>query len=164
MSLRNLARLKLLLLALFCASPVLGAWVAYQARLPEQGRTVGTLLPTRPFAAASVGGWPQGKWVLAVVEHGECGTVCQGRLFATHQWQAAQGEATERLRRVLLTPQGGAALDGVPRLSLGDAKVDDGVYLIDPLGNQVMFYADNALPTQVIREVARILKTNNGLG
>ncbi|KZE33295.1 hypothetical protein [Crenobacter luteus] len=166
MSLRNLARLKLLLLALFCASPVLGSWVAYQARLPAPGKTVGLLLPTQPFAVAGAPAWPKGQWVLAVVAGVSCDARCEERLFAARQWHRAQGEAAARMRRVLVGEPGGPALEGVRRVAGGAAAaaLEGGVYLVDPLGNQVMFYRDGVAPTAAIREVARLLKTNNGLG
>ena len=164
---RKRARTKLLLMALLCISPVLGSWALYAARVPLGQRSVGELLPTQPFAAAAAPDWPHGKWVLAGVAHSECASACQGRVFALRQIQVAQGEDAGRMQRVMLTDIASVDSKGAKVVHVaasGLPQRDGGLYLIDPLGNQVMFYSDRTEPTKVIREVTKILKTNNGLG
>lgn len=164
---RKRARLKLLAMALLCISPVLGSWALYAARVPLGQKSVGELLPTQPFSSASAPDWPHGKWVLASVAHNGCDSTCQGRLFALRQIHVAQGENASRLQRVLLSSVAQVTPQGTRLVRVATAHLpvrEGGLYLIDPLGNQVMFYADRTEPTKVIREVTRILKTNNGLG
>ncbi|MDN0084309.1 hypothetical protein QU487_16335 [Crenobacter sp. SG2305] len=166
------ARLKLAMMALLCISPVLASWGLYRSGWVEGGRSYGQLLPTEPFVASRESGWPRQRWALVSVEPAACDSICQRRRFVLKQIQAAQGEAADRLVRVRLqqpsvvaprSDENGvvtlAANNGLDRLA-----GRPGYYLVDPLGNQVMFYPDSADPTRVIHELARVLKTNNGLG
>jgi len=151
-----------------CLLPVLAAWLSYRYFPPAGGQSVGQLLPTRPFAAASMPGWPQGRWVLVGRVHGLCGSTCRQRLFAMQQIHLAQGEAAARLRRVLLLDGASErASGGLQLLQAGPQALhlrEDGFYLVDPLGNQVLFYADGAPPRKVIDELSQLLRINNGLG
>lgn len=164
---RRMARLKLLLIALCAVSPVLGSYLAYYLLPPAGGKSYGQLLTVAPLAAARQAGWPQGKWVLLTMQDGRCADSCKQRRFVLKQIHMAQGEALDRLQRVELRSSGAGPLPaGVLGLPLDTAAGlrRDGYYLVDPLGNQVMFYSDQAEPVKVIRELSRLLKTNNGLG
>jgi hypothetical protein len=161
------ARIKLLLMMALCSSPVIASWALYVARVPLGQKSVGELLPTQPFSAAASAAWPRGKWVLASVTRDGCDEACRQHLFAQRQIQTAQGEDASRLQRVLLSNSSATKPEGTVLVSMAADSLPqrgNGLYLIDPLGNQVMFYPDRADPTKVIREVGRILKTNNGLG
>ena len=165
--LRRMARLKLLLIALCSISPVLGSYLAYYLLPPTGGKSYGQLLTVEPLTVARQPGWPKGKWVLLSAQDGRCSDNCKQRRFVLKQIHVAQGEALDRLQRVELSPSGAgplpAGLLGLP-LDAAAGLRRDGYYLIDPLGNQVMFYTDQAEPVRVIRELTRLLKTNNGLG
>ncbi|WP_055433353.1 hypothetical protein [Gulbenkiania indica] len=169
---RRAGRIKLGLIVLACALPAVAAWASYRFFPPEGGKSYGQLLEVRPLPGSEAPDWPRGKWVLATVEApGPCDARCERRLFTQRQIQVAQGEASERLVRLRLVA--GAVAQGeapsraevpvraAPHLA---SRVGAGLYLIDPLGNTVMFYPDAAEPGRVIREVGKILKTNNGLG
>lgn len=165
----NRGRAALLAMGLLCLAPVLAAWLAYWLLPPKGGRSYGQLLPTRPFTAAVQPGWPRGKWVLTAVLGAECHGRCQQRWHAMRQIERAQGEATARMTRVALQVADPSAPLEVPHSLPHEAETElpagnQGFYLIDPLGNQVMFYRDGADPRQVIDEVAKVLKVNNGLG
>ena len=160
----------LIAMGLLCLAPVVAAWLAYALLPPGGGRSYGQLLPTHPFAASARPEWPRGKWVLASVLGADCHNRCQQRWYAMRQIERAQGEAASRLTRVaLLVSPRAAAMDDVPhRLPHASAQAlpagNQGFYLVDPLGNQVMFYQDGADPRRIIDEVAKVLKVNNGLG
>lgn len=137
-----------ILILLCCLAPVVASLLAYYVWTPKGGLSYGQLLAT-PLAAAQQTGWPQGRWVLLSSGDG-CDEACQQRQFAMRQIRTAQGEAAERL-----------VARHVPATSGLRA---DGFYLVDPRGNAVLFYPDGAKPGAIIREIGRVLKTNNGLG
>jgi hypothetical protein len=163
-------RLKLALMLLLCASPVLASWGLYRSGWVEGGRSYGQLLPTEPFVASGLPDWPRQRWALVSVEPTACDAACQQRRFVLKQIQTAQGEAASRLVRVRLHPIAAELRSQEPGvISLASGQLQGlaerpGYYLVDPLGNQVMFYPDSADPSRVIRELAKVLKTNNGLG
>jgi hypothetical protein len=160
-------RFVLLAMAGFCLAPVLVACLFYW-RAPQMAiYSVGQLLPTQRFAAASLPGWPLGLWALVSVEPSDCIEQCRQRSFALGQIRQAQGEAALRITRVRLLeraaqPERSTEVQlSAPYLVKQLAR--PGYYLIDPMGNQVMFYADALDPVPVIREVARLIKLNNAL-
>lgn len=136
-----------LILALAIA-PVLASSLLYLARPSLTQRSHGQLLVT-PLPASLAQGWPQGRWVLLALE-GERGEPERRRQFAMQQIRTAQGEAASRLQLQSRAGTGGLRADGF--------------YLVDPQRNVVMFYRDDLPATQTIREIGRIMKTNNGLG
>ncbi|RMC97104.1 hypothetical protein EAY64_10590 [Aquitalea palustris] len=162
------SRLVLLLILLLCLLPLLAAWFSYRYWPPAGGYSAGELLPTQPFAAASRADWPGKRWVLAGQFQGRCEQACQQRLFTMRQIHLAQGEAAGRLRRVLLySAAAPAAAEGFVQLAVASDRLParaDGFYLIDPLGNQVLFYPDVLQPDMIIKEVQLLMKVNNGLG
>lgn len=145
---RGRGRRQLVLMLLCCAAPVLAAWLSYALWPPQGGHSYGRLL-AQPLPVAQQQGWPQGRWVLLSLGDG-CDAVCAQRRFAMRQIQTAQGEAASRMVRAHRPAVAGLR--------------SDGFYLVDPLGNAVLFYADGSEPRQVISEIARVLKMNNGIG
>lgn len=163
---RQRSRRALLLMAALCLAPVLGAWLAYRWMPPQGGHSYGVLLPTRPFAAQGVPGWPAGKWVMVRVEDLRCDAACEARARTLRQLRLAQGEAAEQVARVVLRTDDhpASAAEGEIALSVPGLKVTSGGFtLVDPLGNQVMFYPDDADPARVMGEMTRLFKTNNAL-
>lgn len=136
------------LILLLALAPVLASTALYFWWQPQATHSIGTLL-VQPLPAAQAKGWPHGRWVLLSVGQG-CDTACRQRRFAMQQIRTAQGEAAERVQLRLQANHSGLR--------------EDGFYLVDPQRNLVLFYADGTPPTAVIREVGKVLKTNNGLG
>lgn len=162
------SRLLLLLIVLLCLLPLLAAWFSYRYWPPQGGNSAGELLPIQPFAAASRADWPGKRWVLVGQFQGSCERACRQRLFTMRQIHLAQGEAAGRLQRVLLySAAAPVAADGFVQLAVARQRLParaDGFYLIDPLGNQVLFYPDALRPDKIIKEVQQLMKVNNGLG
>ncbi|POZ63956.1 hypothetical protein C2I19_00885 [Chromobacterium alticapitis] len=159
----------LLGMGLLCLAPVLAAWLAFVLLPPAGGASYGQLLPTQPFAGAEHPQWPRGQWVLAATLGSDCRDRCRQRWLAMKQIEKAQGEAAGRLTRVaLLVSARPKDLDVPHALPHAPERVllagRQGFYLVDPLGNQVLFYRDGADPRRIIDEVAKVLKVNNGLG
>ena len=157
----------LLALSAFCLLPVLAAWGVYRSAPQLAAHSFGQLLPTQRFAAADLPGWPLRSWSLVSVETGDCAAVCRRRVFALRQIRLAQGEAAAHLVLVRLrsTPWAHPPADEVwlSAPGLGARLAAPGYFLVDPLGNQVMFYPDQADPERVIGEVGRLMQINNGL-
>ncbi|MDK2123995.1 cytochrome C oxidase subunit I [Parachitinimonas caeni] len=178
-----------LMLALISAAPVALSYFSYYFWKPKTGLSYGELLPTQPLKpmplkdeygnSASLVGL-RGKWLLLVADGAACKEKCQDALFAIRQLRLAQGKEMERVERVWLITDGGQISPAMKNFSHGakilslsgenTLPVKDGeaasqyIYLIDPLGNQVMRYARDADKMKIIRELTKLLKYNEAIG
>ena len=151
-----------------CLLPVaLSSGLYFSGAVSGGGNSYGQLLPTQRFPVATVTGWPTAQWALVSLDNGPCDADCRQRLFVLQQIQTGQGENSERIARVRVRLDGvHEPLPGVVSLSQPkpiEAMAGNGYYLVDPLGNQVLFYPDSADPIRVMRELGKVIKTNNGL-
>jgi hypothetical protein len=112
-------RLKMLLVLLVCASPVIASYFAYYVIRPD-GRTnyAQLILPTRTMPTdlplASVAGQPvapaqlRRQWLLVVVGPGGCDAGCQQRLTLQRQLHQMLGRERARVDKVWLVTDGQA--------------------------------------------------------
>lgn len=106
-------RLKMLLVLLVCASPVIASYFTYFVIRPEGRTNYGELvLPTRempaalplatldgaPVAAASL----RGQWLLVVVMPPVCDEACEQRLYMQRQLREMLGRDADRLDKIVL--------------------------------------------------------------
>ena len=166
----------ILLVALVCAAPFVSAWVAYYFIKPQGGGSYGQLLETRPLAPLSLSAgdaekWG-GKWRLVTSIDDECAAVCRDALHATRQARTMLGRERERLIRVVISakPLDPALLAEHPDLivfstpiALPDtwqALLKRGVFLVDPLGNQVILWPKNPDIKKLNQDLARLLRAS----
>lgn len=108
-------RLKMLLVLLVCAAPVIASYFTYYVIRPDTRSNYGTLVePMRPLpdAAALPLQTPQGQpvdpaalrgqWLLVVVASGACDATCEQLLYAQRQLRETLGREKERVDRVWL--------------------------------------------------------------
>ncbi len=110
-------RIKMLLVLLVCAAPVIASYLTYFVIRPEGRTNYGTLiLPTRslpdlplrtlegtPVAARSL----HGQWLLVVVGPSACDAPCEQRLFMQRQLREMLGRERDRLDKVWLVTDDG---------------------------------------------------------
>jgi hypothetical protein len=183
------ARLKLLGVLLVCAAPVIASYLAYYV-VPPSGRTnYGTLIePQRPVPELRVSGLDgaparfaalRGKWVLLHVDAGGCGRDCEAKLFALRQHRTMTGKERERVERAWLvtdaaTPpaallaefEGTVVLRGDPTELAAllpvepGRRVEDYLYVVDPLGNLMMRFPADGEPSKIRKDISRLLKAS----
>lgn len=113
-------RLKMLLVLLVCASPVIASYFTYFVIRPEGRTNYGELvLPTREMPAslplATLDGAPvapaalRGQWLLVVVMPPVCDAACEKRLFMQRQLREMLGREAERLDKLVLVADAPAA-------------------------------------------------------
>lgn len=178
-------RIKLLLLLLVCAAPVIASYVTFYVIRPTGGVNYGTLIaPARPLpdlALSRLDGAPfrlselRGKWVLLTFDGGACDADCPEKLHKMRQLRTMQGKERERVERAwLITDAAPLATllireyDGTRMVRAGDPAVArefpaanrlaDHIYLVDPLGNLVLRYPKNADPMRMHKDLGRLLK------
>lgn len=108
-------RIKMLLILLVCASPVIASYFTYFVIRPEGRTNYGELvLPPRPLPPAGelplsdLDGRPvaaeslRGQWLLVVVAGGRCDVACEKALFLQRQLRETLGKERDRLDKLWL--------------------------------------------------------------
>lgn len=163
----RMGRLRLLLIVLVCAAPVIASYVTYYWIRPQGTRVFGDLIdPQRPLPAliaTDLKGQPvdvaplRGQWLFIAVSQGACELDCENLLYVQRQLHKALGKEADKLDRVYLIsnqapvkPQLVEALQGATVLRVDDAQLtqwlvpaqgrhlSDHLYLVDPMGNWMM--------------------------
>lgn len=104
-------RLKMLLVLLVCAAPVLASYFTYYVIRPEGRRNFGELIePQRPLPAQVLATTADGRvvplvslahqWLLVSVGGGDCDATCERNLYLQRQLRESLGRDKDRLDRV----------------------------------------------------------------
>lgn len=182
---QRLLRSRLYLVGLFLAflGPLLAATVIYQdsgLREKLRGESHGSLiLPPRPLPRAWFGEPGTGShWTLLYyAQSPRCDLHCEADLFLLRQVWKSLGSLRVRTRiRVLLDDSSWHVhyrehLRGInpsalhPRpASFPESSFDglppDSLYLVDPLGNLLMYYGDDATARGMLGDIKRLLKAS----
>ena len=160
-------RLRMLLVLLVCAAPVIASYLTYYVIRPQSLRSFGELilpvaampdlqakdLKGQTVALSSL----KKQWLLVSVAGGACPAECQQNLFLQRQTRAALGRERDRTDWVWLVTDD-APLDAALLVGLQDAivlrvpqaelakwlkpqaasKLEDPLYLVDPNGDWMM--------------------------
>ncbi|MBC7954533.1 MAG: hypothetical protein H7Y33_01515 [Cytophagales bacterium] len=105
-------RLKMLLVLLICAAPVVASYLTYFVIRPEGRTNYSELVPLRPVPAdlrfSNLQGQAiqlaalKGHWLLMVVSGGACNEACEKNLWLQRQLRETLGREKERLDKVWL--------------------------------------------------------------
>ena len=181
---RKSARLHLALIAAVFFGPLLvAAWLYYGGYFAESlGRSnhgallepivnLGEELPESPLHELTDAGW-----VLLYDDASACAEACREALYTTRQSRKMLGREMDRMRRVFLhgsTPPdtvflaaehpGLITIDDASLSGLLDNKRPSelpagGYYLIDPLGNLVLYFRPDIEPSDMVSDIKRLLK------
>jgi cytochrome oxidase Cu insertion factor (SCO1/SenC/PrrC family) len=128
----------------------------------------------------------QGRWTLVYIGDGQCAEPCQQNLYRIRQIRTAQNENMRRVQTLYLvlgdqvpaevqalvakeypdlavvTVPAAPAATLLPQFRIDDSAVDAAqrVYYIDPLGNLMMYYAPDADPSGMLKDLGKLLKTS----
>ncbi|ARU04251.1 hypothetical protein CCO03_05770 [Comamonas serinivorans] len=169
---RASGRIKMLLVLLVCATPVIASYFTYYVLRPEGRRNFGELIqPQRALpegVARTLDGRTvplsslAGQWLLVSVGPGACDTACQGNLYLQRQLRESLGREKERMDRVWLVSDDApvaAALQPalthatvlrVPQAELtrwlapaAGHALNEHLYVVDPMGHWMMRFPAN---------------------
>jgi cytochrome oxidase Cu insertion factor (SCO1/SenC/PrrC family) len=176
------AKRTIALLALIAIAPVVAAYAAYYLFPPDARVNYGALIakPAPPITGERFDGGRfdlaelRGRWVVLIAAGARCDAACERMLYATRQARTMQGREMDRVVRAVLLTGGDAPrqdlLEQHPGLvvarsdarSLAALPVASGaIYLVDPLGNLVLRYADDPDIKRLAKDLERILKASS---
>lgn len=181
------AKLKLLLLLLVSAAPVIASYFTYYVIRPEGRRNYGELIePQREMpgwagVALSGGSVPlpslKDQWLLISVADSACDAACEKHLYLSRQLRESLGKEKERLDWVWLrtgdaaVPQ--AMLPGLTTAQVLQVDADklaqwlqpapghqlaDHLYLVDPMGHWMMRFPAEADAVKVRKDLERLMR------
>lgn len=177
-------RIQLFLISLVFFGPlILATWLYFSGGgFGPEGRTnhgqllepivnVGEALP-----GASIHVHNDGHWLLVYSNSGPCEEACEYALFTLRQSRLMLGKEMDRLLRVFLhgnTPPDTVfiAKEHAGLITLRDSSLSGlldnkrpaeltagGYFLIDPLGNLVMYFRPDIDPSEMVEDIKRLLK------
>ncbi|MEN8204636.1 MAG: SCO family protein [Pseudomonadota bacterium] len=143
-----------------------------------------TLPAAMMIAGVPANDFLQGKWTLLYIGDADCDAVCNENLYKMRQVRTAQNENMRRVQQLYLVLDAAvpaplqALLENEYRKMavtlVSDEQAEqiasyfliDGVsmqgaervYLIDPLGNLMMFYPPDANPSGMLKDLKKLLK------
>jgi len=177
-------RIQLFLISLVFFGPlILAAWLYFSGTgFQPMGRTnhgellepflnIRDRLPESPIHAHN-----EGHWLLVYAEDGSCDETCEHALYALRQSRLMLGPEMERLVRVFL--HGERAVDTVfiaeqhaGLVAMQDNRLSElltdktparlragGFYLVDPLGNLVMYFRPDIDPGEMVEDIKHLLE------
>jgi hypothetical protein len=125
----------------------------------------------------------KGKWTLVYLGDADCDETCLQNIYKMRQVRLAQNENMRRVQRLFLVtgtdvpPALATALENYPQMDLAlltagqtgviaplfqvdevEAGTAERVYLIDPLGYLMMYYAPEAEPKGMLKDLKKLLK------
>jgi hypothetical protein len=163
----RMGRLRLFIILLICAAPVVASYVTYYWIRPEGTRAYGDLInPQRDLpalTATDLQGQPvplaqlRGQWLFMVVGEGACKLDCETLLYVQRQLHKALGKEADKVERVWfvtdnapVSPKLVEALQGATILRVQQSELaqwleaapgkqlGDHLYLVDPMGHWMM--------------------------
>jgi hypothetical protein len=176
------AKRTLLLILVVGLAPIVASYSFYYFSPRDPQVNYGELLPTRPapLLAGTLGDERpfrladlRGRWVLVAAAPGGCDEACTRKLYATRQARTMQGREQDRVVRVWLVGDAATpapalvaqhpglvivrvAPAAIAALPGGDARI----YLIDPLGNQVLAWPADPDIKGLAKDLTRLLKAS----
>ncbi|MEG0920101.1 MAG: hypothetical protein RSD57_05955 [Comamonas sp.] len=176
-------RIKMFLVLLVCAAPVIASYFTYYVIRPDGRRNFGELVTQQPtipaVQAQTLDGQPfdlqslKGQWLLVSTSGADCDKTCQNNLYLQRQIRESMGREKERLDWIWLITD-----DAQPPAEMRDAlsqatvlrvsqaavakwlapttgqQLADHLYVVDPLGHWMMRF-----PPQLARgEAAKARK------
>jgi hypothetical protein len=183
----RIGRLKMLLVVLVCAAPVIASYFTYYVIRPEGRTNYGVLiqpqrempelpltdLQGRPVAASSL----KDQWLFVSVGPGACDAACERTLYLQRQLRETLGRDRDRMDKVwfvvddqpvrpeLVQVLPATHILRVPREALAawlapaeGQQLEQHLYVVDPMGHWMMRFPADPDPARVKRDLAKLMR------
>ncbi|MDH5600383.1 MAG: SCO family protein [Gammaproteobacteria bacterium] len=125
----------------------------------------------------------KGKWVLASIGNSDCKQDCIDNLYKIRQIKKAVGQEYKRITKLfflkdknniesfekllkeypgmdVIMPSGNDYNNHLSNFFYENKEVENGIFIIDPLGNYMMFYPKGADASKILKDVQRLLRVS----
>jgi SCO1/SenC len=125
----------------------------------------------------------QGKWIMFSVGSSDCKASCQDNLYKIRQIKTALAAEHKRVKKAffltdvkaidsfnellkdyrnmhVIIPSGSNYKDYLSPLSVDGKAIEDGIFIIDPLGNYMMSFPKDAEAKEILKDMERLLKVS----
>lgn len=125
----------------------------------------------------------RGKWLLISIGSSQCAQACQENLYKLRQVKKAIGQEHKRINKYffltddksldsfrdllvdykgmqVILPSGDQYMEFLSIFSVDGQSIEDGIYIIDPLGNYMMKYSKDEEPMKILKDMERLLKVS----
>jgi len=136
-----------------------------------------TLIDDSEFKLSSL----RGKWIMFSVGSSDCKASCQDNLYKIRQIKTALAAEHKRVKKAffltdvkaidsfnellkdyrdmhVIIPSGSNYKDYLSPLSVDGKTIEDGIFVIDPLGNYMMSFPKDAEAKKILKDMERLLK------
>ncbi len=170
------------LLVLMC-TPVVISYVLFYSEYRPGTVNYGELLEVKKLEGSGVSPLDnkifrmkdlKGKWVMVMVDSGNCDKACQEKLYFMRQVRMVQHKEKHRVERLWLinddvmpSDELTKKYDGTLFVKTNDSALLDAIppkesqtkhiYMVDPLGNLIMRYPEELNPTKMGKDIKRLL-------
>lgn len=170
------------LLVLMC-TPVVISYVLFYSEYRPGTVNYGELLEVKKLEGSGVSPLDnkifrmkdlKGKWVMVMVDSGNCDKACQEKLYFMRQVRMVQHKEKHRVERLWLinddvmpSEELTKKYEGTLFVKTNDSTLLDAIppkesqskhiYMVDPLGNLIMRYPEELNPTKMGKDIKRLL-------
>jgi cytochrome oxidase Cu insertion factor (SCO1/SenC/PrrC family) len=125
----------------------------------------------------------RGKWLLVSIGSSQCADACQKNLYKLRQVKKAIGQEHKRINKYffltdkkaldsfsellidysgmeVIQPSGDNYMEFLSIFSVDGHKIEDGIYIVDPLVNYMMMYSKDEEPMKILKDMERLLKVS----
>ncbi len=172
----------LIILAIMCL-PVIVSYLLYFYEYRPDSTNYGELIEIQKLTGTGVNQQDntifrmknvRGRWVMLMIDSGHCDEACQLKLYHMHQVRLVQNTEKDRIERLWLVDDNAPVdaelleqYDGTLFINAKDSELLDlipskdshrkHIFLVDPLGNLMMRFPEDLDPTQMGKDIKRLL-------
>lgn len=165
MNVKSHNRNKFYLVLVIFLFPMIASWLLYHFNTNFHFKTMnhGKLLTPSIKADYFLSDSSIPLWRIVHIDNGQCDAVCEKINYNLNQVCKVMGRDKKRL---LVVPIQGNTFFTVKlqeqfnKQFKNKINVENKIYLIDPLGNIFMYYADDAKPMDILKDLKRVLEVS----
>ena len=184
----HIGRVKMLLVVLVCAAPVIASYFTYYVIRPQGRTNYGELIDAQPALPSlklkNLQGQTvnadslKGQWLFVTAASGACQATCERNLYLQRQLRETLGRDRDRMDKVWFVTDEAPAQRALQKGVGSDTQVlrvareelarwlapaqgqvlEDHLYVVDPLGHWMMRFPAEGDPDKIKRDLTKLMR------